>query len=648
MGAIPSAAVSPTQSRLIPGNPNLPSVASQGAHGGMTGSLPANSLFARENPPAPVTPATQMLAPNPMTAPVAAGGMPSLNLGSALGEAPGGAPASPLPRGRSIAALRTPRGTNFIRLAIAAVFLLGFLGVAFFMLKDTIVGAFAAKDAEIDAQIPSITGSAKPTVPPASASGTEKSPNEGAPEPKGTELASNATSSNPAETTPLNDKPTMATAEPKIPIAQGQGLDSTPDQPELVAPPKAQPATQEEIKAATGGAEANGTMLTQSNGLEGNAPPLKAQLTSSTPDKSLPPAGGASGQALLEVATKTGTPPSQPMLSTQGTTLRDGGGPTSDDIPEKAAPALQALRDFLGARSVQERAKLTLGAEVMMPLMERYYSKMADGPITADHISFSNYEDRPELGSGAHCIFRIESKSWVYPVPVMMERQADGWKVDWLTFVELKDRKLEDFFKSYQEGRFMFHVGIYRQHYFDDAVPNRDQKDAFSIGLERPNPFRAPVFLPKDSPLAQTLRDRLPWETHVWAIVELEWKKLGSQQWVELVSMPQMHWYSVPATADKSDTPPTPKAHAISTSEQPQPAMPAATEKAPLIMRKPGTTPAPPAATSAGSEEFPPGIRRSAPTGSSGMGGSARGSTSPAGDEKFPPGIRRSPATGSR
>lgn len=619
----------------------------------MTGSLPAGSLFARENPPAPVTPATQMLAPNPAQPPAQAGGLPPLNLGAALGEAPGAAaPASPLPRGRNIAALRTPRGTNFIRLAIAAVFLLGFLGIAFYMLKDTIVGAFVAKDAEIEAQIPSLAGGTKPAVPPTTGADSEKTPAGGSKEPQNTGLASNEPSSKSDETAPPGEKPTMAMAEPKIPIAQGQGLDPTPEQPDLVPPPKAQPATQEEIKAATGAEEAPGPMVAQSNGVEGNAPPLKAQLTSSTPDKSLPPAGGsASGQALLEVANKTDTPPSpQPMLSTQGTTSRDGsGGPTTDDIPEKAQPALQALRDFLASRNVQERAKLTLGAEVMMPLMERYYTKMADGPITADHISFSNYEDRPELGSGAHCIFRIESKSWEYPVPVMMERQSDGWKVDWLTFVELKDRKLEDFFKSFQEGRFMFHVGIYRQHYFDDAVPNRDQKDAFSVGLERPNPFRAPVFLPKDSALAQKLRERLPWETHVWAIVELEWKKLGSQQWVELVSMPQMHWYSVPATADKGDAPSAPKAHAISTSEQPQTAMPpASTEKAPLIMRKPGTTPAPPAATSTGSEEFPPGIRRSSPTGSSGMGGSARGSTSPAGDEKFPPGIRRSPATGSR
>ena len=38
----------------------------------------------------------------------------------------------------------------------------------------------------------------------------------------------------------------------------------------------------------------------------------------------------------------------------------------------------------------------------------------------------------------------------------------------------------------------------------------------------------------------------------LWAVVELEWKKLGSQQWVELSAVPQMHWYSLPMTTAKA------------------------------------------------------------------------------------------------
>jgi hypothetical protein len=49
---------------------------------------------------------------------------------------------APMPAGRSIASLRAPRGTNFIRLAFAAVFLLGFLGLVGFLLKDYLPGIF--------------------------------------------------------------------------------------------------------------------------------------------------------------------------------------------------------------------------------------------------------------------------------------------------------------------------------------------------------------------------------------------------------------------------------------------------------------------------------------------------------------------------
>ncbi|MBL9131018.1 MAG: hypothetical protein JNG86_07460 [Verrucomicrobiaceae bacterium] len=565
-----------TQSRLIPGAPALPSMGPMAGPGMATGAIPSSSLFGRETPPAPVTPVTQMLSP------AAAPGLPSLNLGASLGDASTGmAPASPMPRGRSISALRSPRGTNFIRLAIAAVFLLGFLGTAGFFFKDAIMGAFAGSDAP--EKTPAVPALPKPNpVAESSSSPPEKTVTTTVPEAPKPESASETGAGG-----------MVAGVETKIPVTQSLGLDQNTTG---IVPPRAQPATQDEIKAAT----ATGTVAMVS------PPPATPKDNDSQPPLTTPPAG----EKLLEVPPTAATPvtsaPPGPAAVSGG--INDSSVPTSDDIPPKAQPALDALKQFLAASNVADRAKLTLASTEMRPLMERYYSKMSDGPIQVDHIGFSNFDERPDLGSGAHCIFRIENKAWEYPVPVMLEQQPDGWKVDWLTFIELKDRKLEEFFKGYQEGRFMFHVGIYRQHYFEDAVPNRDQKDAFSVGLERPNPFRAPVFLPKETQLAQQLRERLPWEVHVWAIVELEWKKLGSQQWVELVSMPQMHWYFVP-------TPPKPQAKPVSATEQPAPAMPAEPVPPPLGGPSSSTKSKSSPNSSSKGETFPPGIRRSPATG---------------------------------
>jgi hypothetical protein len=224
-----------------------------------------------------------------------------------------------------------------------------------------------------------------------------------------------------------------------------------------------------------------------------------------------------------------------------------------EGIPPAAKPAVEALKKFLAAKSVSERLQYTLGPDMMKPHMERYYSRSPDGPVEVDAIQFVRMDPNPELGTGRHCILSVENKTWEYPVPVMLEEKEDGFKVDWISFVEFKDRMLEKFFQTYMEGKACFHVGIIRQHYFSDGVPNLDRKDVFRVSPAPPNAFQSSVFLDKDSPLAEDLRDRLPWETHVWAVVELEWKKLGTQQWVELSAVPQMHWYSLPMTPAKPD-----------------------------------------------------------------------------------------------
>jgi hypothetical protein len=101
-------------------------------------------------------------------------------------------------------------------------------------------------------------------------------------------------------------------------------------------------------------------------------------------------------------------------------------------------------------------------------------------------------DPNPELGAGRHCIFSLENKTWEFPVPVMLEEQKDGFKVDWLAFVEFKDRMLEKFLQAYQEGPpARFHVGIIRHHYFEDNVPSLDRKDAFRISPAPPNTFHA-------------------------------------------------------------------------------------------------------------------------------------------------------------
>lgn len=219
------------------------------------------------------------------------------------------------------------------------------------------------------------------------------------------------------------------------------------------------------------------------------------------------------------------------------------------EAPPEAMPAAEALRKFLNASNIEERMRYTLAPDAMRKFMDRYYSVHPDGPINVDTIGYVRLDPKPQIGGGAHAVFGLESRAWQFPVPVMLEEGKDGFRVDWLSFVEFKDRLLERFFKEYSEGPARFHVGITRTHYFDDTVPNADNKDAFRVSSAPPNPFLATVFVDKDSAVGLDLKDKIPWGAQVWAIAELEWLRLGSQKWVELAAVPQLNWYSVPVAA---------------------------------------------------------------------------------------------------
>lgn len=227
------------------------------------------------------------------------------------------------------------------------------------------------------------------------------------------------------------------------------------------------------------------------------------------------------------------------------------------DMKPEAAPAVDALHHFFAATSLAERLKYTLGAAAVQPLMERYYAKTDPGALAVTEIRFLRYDPTPETGGGAHCVFSVAGKQWEYPIPVMLQKEGGSFKVDWLAFVEFRDNLLFQFLSGYQDMPARFHVGIRRTHYFDDDVPDLDAKDCFEIQPPFPS-YVGYVFVPKGTPLAADLSNRISWETVAsYVIVELRWKRLGEMKWVELAAVPQLNWYSFQTTAqsDQSSQP---------------------------------------------------------------------------------------------
>lgn len=516
----------------------LPSGAAGGGplgQGGMPGSL-----LGRDVAPAPNRPMTQPLQPTPMSGSLGVGGGGFGSSSGAHSNASSHAQA-PMPSGRKMANLREPRGASFLRLAFAALFLLGFLGVVGFFLKDY--------------------------LPPSLLSLLHRGD---------------------TEETPAVPEPSIPTVTPALPTPPVVPRQTAENPPSATQPTENAPAPMgfDPLESTPGKAAATDS-----------APPAETVATPVMPTAE--PETGKSLEVASAGSSSTATSPPAALARPPGAVL------TSEDsdgaIPDKAKPAAEALRKFLAATTLEERLRHTLGADLMQPLMERYYARSKEGAVMVDRIQFLRLEPNPELGSGSHCIFSLENKTWEFPVPVMLEEQEDGYKVDWLSFVEFKDRLLEKFLQTYQEGSVPFHVGIMRHHYFEDGIPNLDRKDAFRITPAPPNTFQSTAFIDKDSAFGQEMRKRLPWDKHTWAIVTLEWKKLGTQQWVEVTGMPQTHWYSLPTGT-----------RPISTPQQPSSAQPGASPK-----------------------EMPAGISKNGV----GSGGAAKTNPPPKGISKSTPGL---------
>ncbi|MDB6006223.1 MAG: hypothetical protein JWR15_3210, partial [Prosthecobacter sp.] len=272
----------PNHSRLIPGSPPLPNMQPMSGAGGMLGmpGMPAplsgSSLLGREVSHAPAS---------PMTRPLQALGSASLSLGGASSHAGN---VAPLPGGRSIASLRAPRGTNFIRLAFAAVFLLGFLGLVAFLLKDYLPGIFPSLAGHELVEETSKNDTGLPTQDP---------------------LASN-----PAPTTsskPLNNE---AAEKPKpAPIVVG----FDPQEPTTA---KAAPAAPADL--ASMGAPSSSS-----------SPSVRSAL----PVDSTSPAPAA--DTLLEVPAKPAMNPSSGAQNSSPTSLAQSHAIEENDIPSAAQPA---------------------------------------------------------------------------------------------------------------------------------------------------------------------------------------------------------------------------------------------------------------------------------------------------------------------
>jgi hypothetical protein len=253
-----------------------------------------------------------------------------------------------------------------------------------------------------------------------------------------------------------------------------------------------------------------------------------------------PPA--VTNEPLVEIGRSTVTPqmvPSDPVPAVNSPVV-------SASLPPECQPALDSLKQFLAAPNWQERLKHTQLATSMESKVQLYYASNPDGPVEVDSIDYFRHDTKPEVGKHMQVIFVLKNRAWSYDdgFPVMVEQTPEGGKVDWLTFVEFKDDILNRYLSNYVAEPGRFHVAIRRSHYFEDDVPNREDKDVFEIVPPMGN-CNGYVFVPKGSPLARSLNTTISWDKEMsFGVVQLQWRQEGQSRWIELTALPRLNWYS--------------------------------------------------------------------------------------------------------
>jgi|GEM_PF-4434766 len=208
--------------------------------------------------------------------------------------------------------------------------------------------------------------------------------------------------------------------------------------------------------------------------------------------------------------------------------------------PAELEEPVNILRLFLLANSWEERLKYVLWPDKIRPLMQLYYQKHDDGPIEVQHADVLPRE--PESGEATQQVFLLGGRDMPQPVPIMVEKTATGWLVDWAIFVEGREKLLEKFFAAKGDISAPFRVFVRRKRYFGEDIPDLENKLCYEIQPPAQG-FIGHAFADKNTPLAAVLDRYLGWQVlNAPMVMELRWKNDGEGGWMEIVGLAHENW----------------------------------------------------------------------------------------------------------
>ncbi len=179
--------------------------------------------------------------------------------------------------------------------------------------------------------------------------------------------------------------------------------------------------------------------------------------------------------------------------------------PKVEEAPVKASAAAEAtLRAFLEAPDWAARSAYVLERERVKTAMEAYSHEVPDGPTDYKSITVKQSQT-DEMSGNTLFIFLVVTKDMPSGIPVAVAETAQGWLIDWPTFVEFRDDQFRKFAEgpANQTGR--FHLIVTNPP--PARAANTESEHFVSFLLDPPFPDRQQLaFVKKNSDAYATCR----------------------------------------------------------------------------------------------------------------------------------------------
>jgi len=217
--------------------------------------------------------------------------------------------------------------------------------------------------------------------------------------------------------------------------------------------------------------------------------------------------------------------------------------------------AFGAVKAFLLAEGLEAKLPWVRLPNRVRPLMEKYYSRVQDKPMTAEEVL-----GRDKIIAKGHyyVLLEVQVKGVDGSLPMVrhyaVEETEDAgqqrtYRVDWETAVEWREMSIEDFKKSLPRGNIPFRAKLSASNYYNHSFS--DEKKWFATEVYYPQPGRGNEtlfygYMDRNSPIFKQLGETIESGQHPPVIINLRYPENAiSPEQVVIDSLVLDSWFYV-------------------------------------------------------------------------------------------------------